>query len=253
MKHAITRAVSRRIVECELTHVARTAIDLDVARSQHAAYEAALEACGVKVHRLPEAPELADSVFVEDTAIVLDDVAVMMRPGAPSRRPEVASVRAALAPYRQLLDLVGPGTMDGGDVLVLGKTIWVGITSRTTVEAVQELADLVAPHAYRVEATVVRGALHLKTAVTQVGPDLLAVNPEWIDISTFPGYAQVAVHPSEPFAANAVRLNGRVIHSTQFPRTQERLRAAGVDVLGVDASELAKAEGGVTCCSLLVS
>ncbi|MBK8248359.1 MAG: dimethylargininase [Gemmatimonadetes bacterium] len=253
MKHAITRAVSRRIVACELTHVARTTIDLEVARRQHAAYEGALRSCGVEVHQLPEVPDLADSVFVEDTAIVLDDLAVMMRPGAASRRPEVASVRAALASYREILDLVGPGTMDGGDVLTLGKTLWVGISSRTTMDAVRELAALVTPRGYRVEATAVRGALHLKTAVTQVGPDLLAVNPEWIDVATFPGYRQVTVDPSEPFAANAVLLNGRVIHSTQFPRTQELLRAGGVDVVGVDASELAKAEGGVTCCSLLVS
>jgi dimethylargininase len=252
VKHAITRAVSRRIVECELTHVTRTPIDLETARRQHAAYEVALRICGVEVHQLPEAPDLADSVFVEDTAIVLPDLAVMMHPGAVSRRPEVASVRQALVPFRPVLDLAGPGTMDGGDVLCLGRVVWVGISSRTTPDAVEELAALLAPHGYQVQAAAVQGALHLKTAVTQVGPDLLLVNPDWIDVATFPGYRHVTVDPLEPFAANAVLVNGRVIHSTQFPRTQERLRAAGVDVVGVDASELAKAEGGVTCCSLLV-
>jgi dimethylargininase len=253
VQHAITRAVSRRVVECELTHVTRTPIDLGAARAQHAAYEAALRTCGVEVHQLPEAPDLADSVFVEDTAIVLDDVAVMMRPGAASRRPEVASVREALTAFRHVVDLVGHGTMDGGDVLCLGKVLWVGISSRTTRDAVMELAVLLAPYGYRVEATAVQGALHLKTAVTQVGMDLLVVNPAWIDVATFPGYRQVTVDAGEPFGANAVLVNGRVIHSTQFPRTQERLRAAGVEVLGVDASELAKAEGGVTCCSLLLA
>jgi dimethylargininase len=250
--YAITRAVSRRIVECQLTHVERMPIDLAVARRQHADYEEALRSCGVSVTQLPEEPDLADSVFVEDCAIVLDEVAVIMRPGAASRRPEVRSVRAALVNSREILDLVGPGTMDGGDVLCVGRVLWVGISSRTTPGAVKELAALVAPYGYRVEATAVRGALHLKTAVTQVGTDLLVVNPGWIDPATFPGYRQVTVDVSEPFAANAVLVNGRVIHSTQFPRTQERLRAAGVDVIGVDASELAKAEGGVTCCSLLV-
>lgn len=252
MNHAFTRAVSRRIVECELTHVARTPIDLTVARAQHAAYEDALRQCALTVHQLPEEAELADSVFVEDAAIVVGEIAVMMRPGAASRRPEVPSVRAALEPWCTILDLVGPGTMDGGDVLCLDKELWVGLSSRTTVEAVRELADLVSPHGVRVHAVSVRGALHLKTAVTRVADDLLLVNPSWIDGSTFMGYRQLTVDDQEPFAANAVFVNGRVIHSTQFPRTQARLRAAGLDVIGVDASELAKAEGGVTCCSLLV-
>lgn len=250
---AITRAVSRRIVDCQLTHVARHPIDLDRARAQHTEYEAALRALGVEVLQLPEEPDLPDAVFVEDTAIVLDDVAVLMRPGAPSRRPEVPTVAAALAPWRPLLAMQGPGTVDGGDVLRLGRTLWVGETTRSTPDGIAELAALVAPHGYAVRSTRVRGALHLKSAATEVADGLLLANPAWIDPSSLGDYEWIAVDPAEPFAANAVRVAGAVIHSTQFPATQARLRARGLRVVGVDASELAKAEGGVTCCSLLVS
>ncbi len=249
---AITRAVSRRIAECELTHVDRTPIDLGVARAQHAAYEAALEACGCRVQQLAEEPLLADSVFVEDAAIVLDEVAVLMRPGAPSRRPEVETVAEALTPWRELRAIEAPGTIDGGDVLRLGRVVWVGLSSRTTADGASQLRDLLAPFGYDVRTASVAGALHLKTAVTQVAGDTLLVNRRWIDPSVFGPFEHVVVDPAEPFAANAVLVNDRVIHSTQFPRTQERLRERGIAVVGVDASELAKAEGGVTCCSLLV-
>lgn len=248
---AITRAVSRRIAECELTHVARTPIDLDAARQQHAEYERALESLGVRVVALPELPELADSVFVEDAAIVLDEVAILTRPGAESRRAEVDAMADALAPFRRTRRIEGPGTLDGGDVLRLGRTLYVGCTTRTTDAGIHALRDLVSPFGYEVRAVEVAGALHLKTAVTQVSPDWILVNPDWVDTSRFEGYDALTVDPSEPFAANAVLVNATVIHSLAFPRTQATLRAHGLRVVGVDASELAKAEGGVTCCSLL--
>ncbi|MBK6841087.1 MAG: dimethylargininase [Gemmatimonadetes bacterium] len=213
---AITREVSRSITECELTHVARTPIDLAVARDQHDAYEEALESLGVRVIRLPELPDLPDAVFVEDVALVLDEVAVL-----------------------------------GGDVLRIGRTLYVGLTQRTTAEGIAALRALVAPFSYDVREVAVAGALHLKTAVTQVSPDWILVNPDWVDAAQFDGFDALTVDPAEPFAANAVMVSGGVIHSTAFPRTQNMLRAHGVSVIGVDASELAKAEGGVTCCSLL--
>lgn len=251
MLTAITRAVSRRITECELTHVARTPIDLSAARAQHAEYERALDQLGVRVIALPELPELPDSVFVEDVALVLDEVAILTRPGAASRRPEVEAMAEALAPFRPLRRLEAPATLDGGDVLRLGRTLYVGRTSRTSDEGIDALRALVAPFGYEVRAVEVAGALHLKTAVTQVSADWILVNPEWVDAHRFEGYDALTVDPGEPFAANAVMANGGVIHSTAFPRTQAMLRAHGLRVVGVDASELAKAEGGVTCCSLL--
>lgn len=248
---ALTRPVSRSIANCELTHVARAPIDLERARQQHRAYEQALETAGCRVVRLPELADQPDAVFVEDAAIVLDEVAVLTRPGAPSRRPEVDAMSDALAPYRRTVRITDPATLDGGDVLRLGRTLYVGLTSRTSAEGVAQLRTLVTPFGYEVDVVEVAGALHLKTAVTQVGPHWILVNPAWVDADCFSGFDALVADPAEPFAANAVYVNGAVIHSTAFPRTQETLRAHGVQVIGVDASELAKAEGGVTCCSLL--
>lgn len=249
---AVTRGVPRSMDTCELTHVAREPLDVEVARRQHAAYGRALEQCGCEVLHLPALDAYPDSVFVEDVALALDEVVVLTRPGVASRVGEVAEMRAALDDRYPLRALTFPATLDGGDVLRLGRTLWVGRSARTNAEGVSQLRTLVASLGYEVREARLRDALHLKTAVTQVGPALLLVNPRWVEAGQFGDWELVEVDPSESFAANAVWVNGRVIHSSQFPRTQERLRGRGVEVVGVDASELAKAEGGVTCCSLLV-
>ncbi|MEO6445623.1 MAG: arginine deiminase-related protein [Gemmatimonadaceae bacterium] len=248
---ALTRPVSSSIATCELTHLDREPIDLARARAQHEAYERALASVGCRVISLPELPDNPDAVFVEDAAIVLDEVAVLTRPGAPSRRGEVDAIADSLAAFRHAERINEPGTLDGGDVLRLGRTLYVGLTSRTSAAGVEQLRAIVSTLGYAVETVDVAGALHLKTAVTQVGPNWILANPEWVDVAQFPGYDALVVDPAEPFAANAVYVNGAVVHSTAFPRTQDTLRAHGVRVIGVDASELAKAEGGVTCCSLL--
>lgn len=250
---ALTREVPASITECQLTHVAREPIDVSRARAQHAEYEDALRACGCDVVRLPELDAFPDSVFVEDVALVFDEGAVMTRPGAVSRQGEVAPMAASLGGYRHVVrGVTAPGTLDGGDVLRLGRTIWVGRSARSNAEGIAQLGRAVADWGYSVRAAAMQDALHLKSAVTAVAEDVLLVNPAWVDTSQFAGFSIIEVDASEPFAANAVLVNGRVIHSVAFPMTQARLRAAGIDVVGVDASELAKAEGGVTCCSLLL-
>lgn len=251
MRVAVTRAVSPAIGGCELSHLERQVIDLERARRQHREYEECLAELGCRLHRLPPAPELADGVFVEDAAVVLDELAVITRPGAASRRPETPSVAAALGRWRPLAHIVAPATLDGGDVLVVGKTLFVGLSQRTGRPGIEQLQALVAPHGYRVDAVPVQGCLHLKSAVTQVAPDLLLVNRRWIDPAPFAGLALLEVDPDEPFAANALRVGETVVHPAEFPRTRERLEAAGLAVRTVDASELAKAEGGVSCCSLV--
>ncbi len=249
---AITRAVSRALERCELTHLARRAIDLDLARRQHAAYERALRDAGCDVRQLPEQPGLADSVFVEDTAVVLDEVAVLTRPGAESRRDEVDSMAEALAPFRELLRIEAPGTLDGGDVLRLDRVIHVGASSRSNAEGIEQLRQRLAPFGYRVEAVPLRGCLHLKSAATRVASDLLLVNPDWVDARHFPGYRTLAVDPDEPFAANAILAGSTVLYSASFPRTADRLRQAGIAVRRVDMSETEKAEGAMTCCSVVL-
>jgi dimethylargininase len=249
---AITRAVPESLARCELTHVARTPIDVERARTQHAAYERALAAAGCEVVRLPELPAHADSVFVEDCAVVLDELAIATRPGAASRRGEVESVAAALARHREVVRLAGDAALDGGDVLALERTLFVGLSQRTNAEGVRQLRALVAGHGYQVEAVALEGALHLKTAITRAAEHALVLNPRWIDAARFASWERIEVDPREPFASNVLRVRATALCASAFPRTNERLRARGIAVTEVDVSELAKAEGGVTCCALLV-
>jgi dimethylargininase len=252
MRFAITREVSPVIGRCELTHLSREPIDVDRARLQHDGYEGCLRALGCTVHRLPASPDLPDSVFVEDCAIVLDELAVMARPGAASRRAETAAIEAALASFRPLGRIELPGTLDGGDVLRVGRTLLVGVSSRTNAAAIDQLGRLVGPVGYSVGAIEVRGCLHLKSAVTEVAPDTLLVNRAWLPEDAVRGFDCIEIDPAEPFAANALRIGDALVYSSAFPRTRERLESCGVRVHLVDVSELAKAEGAVTCCSLIV-
>lgn len=251
---ALTRPVPASLADCELTHVPRTPIAVETARAEHAAYERALATHGYEVRRLPAADDQPDSVFVEDTAVVVDEIAVIARPGAESRRGETTVVRDALAALRPVAAIVGPGTLDGGDVLRLGRSFYVGIGTRTNEAGVAQLRAHLAPFDYEVRGVPFRGALHLKTAVTAVGERTLLVNPDWVDARHFEGAWRVEIDPREPFAANALLLHdGAVVHSDAFVRTRERLRFSGVRVVPVPAGELAKAEGGVTCCAILLS
>jgi dimethylargininase len=251
MQIAITRHVSRSIINCELTHLERIPIDLEAARRQHADYEAALSALGLAVLSLPEEPDLPDSVFVEDTAILLDEVALLTSPGADSRKPEVEPVAQALEPYREILRIEAPGTMDGGDVLRVGKRIFVGLTKRTNREAIDQMQALLKPFGYDVCGVPVSGCLHLKSAVTQAVGNTLLINPAWVRKQDFPGFDFIEVHPDEPSAANILIAGAGVMYQPAYPRTLARLEKAGVHPLLVDASELGKAEGALTCCSLI--
>lgn len=252
MTTALTRAVSPSIARCELTHVGRVPIDLPRAEAQHAAYEDALRELGCRVVRVPGAPDLPDAVFVEDTAIVLDEVAILTRPGAASRRPETEAVAGVLAGCRPLRRIVEPGTLEGGDVLRAGRTLFVGRSSRTNADGLAQLREHAAGFGYRVVPVEVRQCLHLKSAVTLVAPDCYLVQPGWVARAPFEAGAVVEVDPREPFAANALLVGGAVIYPRAFPRTRERLEKAGVRVATVDVSELQKAEGAVTCCSVIL-
>jgi len=249
---AITREISPALTACELTHLPRVAIDLERARAQHRAYEDALRAAGYEVERLAADGEMPDSVFIEDAALVFDELAVITRPGAESRRIETAAVAGALSRYRALKYIEPPATVDGGDVMVVGRHVFVGLSSRTNAAAAAQLRALLAPFGYTLCEVSVRHCLHLKSAVTAVGDRTLLVNPRWVDPAAFAGFELIEVDPGEPPAANAVRLRDRIIFPSAFPRTAARLRARGLRVETVDASELAKAEGAVTCCSLIL-
>jgi dimethylargininase len=251
MKLALTRAVSPAISQCELTHLDRQPIDYPAAVRQHAAYEARLERLGCRLKQLPAGDNLPDSVFIEDTALVLDEVAVIARPGAASRRGETALVAEALASYRPLRSIEAPATIDGGDILRLGQTVYVGLSQRSSPDGIAQLGRLLEPFGYTVQGTPLSGCLHLKSAVTQVNEDSLLLNPRWVEPGLFGGWRWIEVDPDEPFAANALLLGEALVYPAAYTRTAARLEAAGLRLSLVDASELAKAEGGVTCCSLV--
>ena len=249
---AITREVSPALADCELSFVVRSPIDVARAQAQHAAYCRALETLGCEVICLPAESAFPDSVFVEDVALAFDEVAVATRPGAESRREEGAAVLEVLGSFRRLLRIEAPGTLDGGDVLRIGKRVFVGISARSNAAGREQLRELLAPFGYTVEDIATRDCLHLKSAVTQVAEDAVLVNPAWLaDASPFADYQRIEVDPAEEHAANAVRIGERLLYPDCFPRTLERLRAAGIDVTTMDVSELQKAEGAVTCCSVV--
>ncbi len=249
---AITRPVSPSIGRCELTHVAREEIDVNVAAEQHRQYESCLADLGCEIQRLPLEPELPDSVFVEDTALVLDELAIITRPGAESRRPETVTVAKALEAYRKLCRIEPPGILDGGDVLRIGKKIYVGLSGRSNEAAVEQLRGFVQDFGYTVQAVEMEGCLHLKSAVAQVGTNTLLINRAWVDASIFEGMELVDVAPAEPMGVNALLIGETVVYPMAYAETRKRLEDRGIKVRAVDVSELAKAEGSVTCCSLII-
>lgn len=219
--------------------------------AEHAAYEAALRSAGATVVRAPAEPELPDAVFVEDTAIALDEVAVMTRPGAATRRREVESMASTLAAYKPIARIQPPATIDGGDVLRVGRRIYVGLSSRTNPEAIAQLGTLLAQWDYEVVPVPFHGCLHLKSAVTQVGMRQLLMNDRYVQAASFRDMDILTVAPAEPDGANALLIGESVIYPAHHTATRERLVRAGVRVIPVPAGEIAKAEGGVTCCSIL--
>jgi dimethylargininase len=249
---ALTRGVSPALADCELTHLSRLPLDVELAATQHAAYERALESLGCTVHRLPAPAAMPDAVFIEDTAVVLDEIAIVTRPGAASRRQETAAVEEWLKHRVLLARIEPPGTMDGGDVLVVGRRIFVGKTSRTNAEGLDQFHRIVEYFGYAMTQVEVHGCLHLKSAVTAIADDVLLLNRAWVPDRAFEGCELIDVHPQEALAANVVRVGRRLLSSDAFPWTVERLRGRGADVTTVDVSELAKAEGAVTCCSLMM-
>ena len=251
MLTAITRAVSPAIVHCEISFIDRKPIDLAMAQRQHHAYELLLEQLGARVVSLPAEPALPDSMFVEDPAIVLDELAVILPLGTESRRPEAASLANALSGFRKLAYVTLPGTLEGGDVLQIGRKLFVGLTRRSNALGLGQLAAILAPHGYEIITVPVTGCLHLKSAVTHLGGSTLLANRAWFDTGPFAAYDWIDVDPAESHAANALAFGGTIISPASFPRTGERIEARGFHVTPLDISELQKAESGLTCSSLL--
>jgi dimethylargininase len=250
---AFLREVSPTLATCELSFLERAPIDVERARAQHARYAAELTALGCSIEWLAALPGNPDAVFVEDTAVVLPEVAVITRPGVASRRNEVESVAMSLASYRPLRRIAAPGTLEGGDVVALGRNLYVGASARSNPAGIEQLQAALEPFGYRVRGVAMRGCLHLKSACTFIPPDILLVNPAWVDRQVFDARTLLEVDESEAFAANTLTVEGVTLLSAAFPRTEGRLREAGVTTRALDVSELQKAEAALTCMSLMLA
>ncbi len=252
---AITREPSESLADCELSFVERRRIDLPRARSQHAGYCQALREAGVEVEILPAADELPDAAFVEDTAVVLDEIAILGAPGVQSRAAEVEAIAPVLGRHRALHRLATAGaTLEGGDVLRIGRTLYVGQSSRTNDLAIGELRALLEPRGCRIVALPVQGCLHLKTACTRIGDGTVLANPAWVDGSAFEadGLRVLQVDPGEPWAANALLAGETLLMPAGNPATLRTLRASGFRPVEVDIGEFQKAEAGLTCLSIVI-
>jgi dimethylargininase len=248
---AITRQVSPSINQCELTFHTKEQIDLPKAIAQHQAYEECLRGLGAHVVSLAAEPDLPDAVFVEDAAIVVDELAVIPVMGAASRRPETESLARALSPYRPLSFMHAPATLDGGDVMRIGRRVFVGASKRTNAAGIAQLRDALAEFDYEVTAVEVKQCLHLKSGCSQVGRNSILVNRKLVDVTALAGFELIDVPASEPGAANALQIGDAVIIPSAFPETIARLEARGFIVNAINVSEFQKAEGGVTCKSVI--
>jgi dimethylargininase len=251
MLTAITRGVSASLATGELTFRDRVPIDIALARQQHEEYERTLAQLGVRIDHLPPEDALADAVFVEDVGMMLDEIAIVTAPGAASRRGETESMARALIQYRPVKRLTAPATLDGGDVVRVDRTLYVGLSSRTNEAGIDQLGALVSPLGYTVRAVPVKGALHLKTACTYAGRGVLLANPEWAAIKVFGDLDVLTVDDAEPWGGSVLAVGETLVMAASFPRTRAKLEARGFTVAPVDLSELQKAEGGPTCLSIV--
>lgn len=251
MLTALTRQVSDAMNECQLTYAERQSINIEKAQLQHQNYERYLESAGIKVISLETDSSLPDCTFVEDTAIVTDELAIITHMGAVSRRAESAKIVSALEKFRPLEFINNSGNIEGGDVIKVGKTLYVGISSRTNLDGIKQLTQILFPYKYEIVPVKVHGCLHLSTGATFLGNQTFLVNPRWIDISEFERFDIVTVAENESWAGNTLNLKGKILLSESSLRTAEKISKKGFEVATIDISELEKAEAGLTCMCVL--
>lgn len=252
---AITRPPTDAIADCLLTYMDREPIDVHRAATQHSAYRALLAELGADVLALPGLDDLPDAVFVEDNAVVLPEVAVLCNMSDPARAPEVESIEDALASHREVRRIAPPGTLEGGDTFMVGRTIYVGLSSRTNDAGASQLEQLLEPYGYHVHRVGVTGCLHLSTGATHIGDGVVVANTDWVDADAIRNGPEevrlIGVPDEEPWGANAMRVNDTVVMHAGHPRTRALIEAEGYSVRTVDISEFMKAEAGLTCMRLL--
>ena len=248
---ALTHRTSPNMAACQRTYMPQAAIDLQLADRQHAAYCRTLAACGAQVRTLDVNAALPDCAFIEDTAVVLEEVAILCPMGTASRRAEPAGIEPVLREYREVERIDLPASLEGGDVLRIGRKLLVGQSSRTNVAGIAALAAIAGRYGYDILAVPVHGCLHLKTACTALPDGRLLVNAAWIDITALPTDELVDIPAAEPWGANVVLVGNAILTAAAHVQTAELIRRHGFTVTPVELSEFTKAEGGVTCLSLL--
>ncbi|MDW3216543.1 MAG: arginine deiminase family protein [Ilumatobacteraceae bacterium] len=249
MPHALVRRPGPRLADGLLTHQARVPVDVELAERQWQRYVEALRSAGWDVTEVDPADDCADAVFVEDALVLFGDLAVVTLPGAPSRRPETeAAERAAAQLGLTVARITQPATLDGGDVLKIDRTAYVGVGGRTDHAAVEQLTSLLEPRGWTVVGVPISKVLHLKSAVTALPDGTVIGHPDFVDDpSVFPKFAEVP----EPSGSHVVLLDERrLLMAADAPRSAERFRSMGYDVVEVDISEFEKLEGCVTCLSV---
>lgn len=248
---ALTHSVSPNIVQGERTYRDRPPIDLARARQQHTAHCNALRSHGLEVITLEANRGFPDAVFTEDPAVVVDEVAIMTHMAVESRWGESAAIEAALTPYREIVHMAPPACLDGGDVLQVGKRLFVGQSTRTNRAGTRALTDMLTPYGYHIIPVPVRGCLHLVTGATALDEATILAATDWIDTAPFEGFRILPVPRDEGPAANILPLDGAILMAAGYPQTADLVAGEGYQVELIDNSELEKAEGSLTCLSLI--
>ena len=247
----ITHAVSPNIGRCELTFMERVPIDYDLAVRQHEEYCGMLARRGVAVTTLYDNLSCADCCFVEDTALIVDELAIIASMGVVSRRSETTAIASELAKYRDLVCVSYPSTLEGGDVLQAGKNIFVGLSTRTNLRGIEEVVRILKSLDYRIFPVPVRGSLHLTTACSLIDDETVLINPRWADTQAFGDFRILHTPEDEPWGANTFRIGETVCMEASFPKTVELVHELHDDLEVLNISEFLKAEGGLSCLSLL--
>ena len=253
MDDVLTRAILRLPgpdFASGITTASLGAPDLSRMLAQHAAYADALRAAGLEVEVLDALPGFPDAYFVEDVAVVVPELAVVARPGATSRRGEEDEIVPVLAAHRAVVRLEHPATLDGGDVLVIDRTVFIGLSARTNEEGARQLARLLEPRGYRSRTVPVVSGLHLKSSLNPVGNETLLVSPRIADRPELRPYRRIVVEAGDEAACNSLLVNGTLLTPAGFPKVRRQLAAAGLRTIELDVSEARKMDGGLTCLSL---
>jgi dimethylargininase len=248
---AITRGVSSRIAACQLTYRSREEVNYEKATSQLESYVELLRRWDVDLMPVAASDSYPDCCFVQDTAVVLDEVCVIASMGASTRLGEVSEVEKLLAPFRKVRRIFAPATLDGGDVVQFGKRLFVGLSTRTNARGIAALASIVEAFGYTVVPVSVNGGLHLTTGCGIVNDETVLLNPRWLDASAFKGLRQLHVSEEEPWAANTIRVEDAVCLESEAPSTMDLVGPYAGSIDTLDISEFRKAEGSLSCLSLI--